>query len=364
MAEEAPALWGEAGRFVEAGDWLAWRLTGADARSAAFASYKACWRQGLGDPADLVPGLADRLGPVRPVGSPVGTLTPAWRERTGIVGEAVVAVPVIDSHMAVPAAGAVEGGTLVAALGTSAVYLLLDELGCPLPPGIEGRALGGVVPGLWCHEAGQAAFGDVLGWFVRAFPRGATAADSFAAYDAEAASLPPGGSGVVALDWWNGNRVPHGDARLSGLLAGLTLRTTGADLYRALMESLCFGARSIVDRFLAGGMTVDRVVMTSGLSLANPLLMRIMADVLGREVTVPRLAQLTAVGGAIHAAVASGVAADYAGAARRFGAQDWLVYRPDGAARARYEALYSGYRKLGDAEATRDALLTIRDVLA
>lgn len=360
VMEDAPAFWAEVDRFIEAGDWLAWRLTGREVRSAAFAAYKADWRVGFGYPADAVPGLGAKLGEVRPVGMAAGVLTPAWRARTGIGGEAVVAVPVIDSHTVVPAAGAVEGGTLVAALGTSAVYLLLDDVGCPLPPGIEGRALGGVLPGLWCHEAGQAAFGDVLGWFVRAFPRGAGVEDSFAAYDAAAAALAPGEAGVVALDWWNGNRVPHGDARLSGLFAGMTLRTTAVDLYRALLESLCFGARAVVDRFTDGGVPVERVVMTSGLSLANPLLMQIMADVLGRDVAVPRRAQLTAVGGAIHAAVACGVAGDYREAARRFGARDSTLYRPDPAGRNRYDALYRAYRTLGDAPSTRNAMLALR----
>ena len=362
MAEQAPILWAEAARFIEAGDWLAWRLTGRETRSAAFAAYKADWRVDSGYPADAVPGLGAKLGEVRPVGTAAGSLTPAWRERTGIGGAAIVAVPVIDSHMVVPAAGAVEGGTLVAALGTSAVYLLLDDIGRPLPSGIEGRAQGGVVPGLWCHEAGQAAFGDALGWFVRAFPRGAGIEDSFAAYDAAAAALAPGEAGVVALDWWNGNRVPHGDARLRGLFAGMTLRTTAVDLYRALLESLCFGARAIVDRFIDGGMPVERVAMTSGLSLANPLLMQIMADVLGRDVAVPRGAQLTAVGGVIHAAVSCGVARDYGEAAHRFGARDTILYRPDLAAGERYDALYRAYRTLGDASSTRDAMLALRAV--
>ncbi|RYC29111.1 carbohydrate kinase [Lichenibacterium minor] len=360
MAEEAPTLWAEADRFIEAGDWLAWRLTGRETRSAAFAAYKADWRAGSGYPVDAVPGLGAKLGDVHPVGAAAGALTPAWRERTGIGGEAVVAVPVIDSHSTVPATGAVEGGTLVAALGTSAVYLLLDDVGRPLPPGIEGRAFGGVVPGLWCHEAGQAAFGDMLGWFVRAFPRGDGVEISFAAYDAAAAALAPGEAGVVALDWWNGNRVPHGDARLSGLFTGMTLRTTAADLYRALLESLCFGARTVVDRFIDGGVPVERVVMTSGLSLANPLLMQIMADVLGRDVAVPRQAQLTAVGSAIHAAVACGVARDYGEAARRFGARDAILYRPDPVVGDCYDALYRAYRTLGDAAPTRDAMLALR----
>ncbi len=223
----------------------------------------------------LVPGLGDKLGEVRPVGTAAGALTPAWRERTGIGGEAVVAVPVIDSHSrrAQPRARSRAGRWWRRSARRRSTCCSTTS-GARCRPGSRGGRFGGVVPGLWCHEAGQAAFGDALGWFVRAFPRGAGVEDSFAAYDAAAAALAPGEAGVVALDWWNGNRVPHGDARLSGLFAGMTLRTTAVDLYRALLESLCFGARAIVDRFVDGGVPVERVVMTSGLSLANPLLMQ------------------------------------------------------------------------------------------
>lgn len=353
---EAPALWAEADRFIEAGDWLVWRLTGVEARSLDFAAYKAQFTPAAGYPEGVVPGLSARLRPPRAVGARAGTLTPDWRARTGLGGEPAVAVAVIDSHAVLPAVGATAPGTLVGALGTSAAYLLLDDRARPLPRGIEGVAEGAALPGLWCSEAGQAGFGDTLAWFVRAFPRAADPSANFRAYNEAAAALAPGGSGLVALDWWSGNRVPHADSGLTGLIAGLTLSTTAADIYRALLEALCFGARSIADHLAAGSAPIERVLMTSGLALSNPLLVRIMADVFGRAIAVPDLANPTAVGAAIHGAVAAGVVPDFADGARRLGARSVSTVHPDPARAAAYGALYGRYRDLGRNQALRGAL--------
>ena len=356
MADEAPALWAEADRFIEAADWLVWQLTGREVRSGALAAYKANYTVGVGYPDGIVPGLLAKLGEPQAVGTAAGSLSAAWRERTGIVGEALVAVPVIDSHMVMSSAGAVETGTLLGALGTSAVFLLLDDRPRPLPAGIEGVARDGVLPGFWCYEAGQAGFGDTLGWFVNTFPRGDTAEASFSAYNEAAQAIQPGEARIVALDWWNGNRVPFGDALLTGLFIGMTHRTTGVHLYRALMESLCFGARSIVDHLLTGGAPVERIILTSGVSLVNPFLMQLMADILGRDVQVPQKEYLTAIGGAIHGAVAAGVVADYAEGARRFGAVERKIYRPDLDAKRVFDALYGIYREVGNMPTNRAAM--------
>ncbi len=187
-------------------------------------------------------------------------------------------------------------------------------------------------------------------------PRGDSTAESFARYDEAAAQLAPGETGLVALDWFNGCRVPYGDALLSGMVAGLTLQSTGAHIYRTLLEALCFGARTIADLLVSGGAPVDRIILTSGLSLSNPLLMQLMADVLGRDVEVPREQHLTAVGAAIHGAVAAGSVADYAEGARRFGSIDHRIVRPDPGSAGAYAALYEVYRTLGRDGSNRDAL--------
>ncbi|MGJ4854541.1 FGGY-family carbohydrate kinase [Labrys sp. La1] len=346
LAQEAPRLWHETERFIEAGDWLVWQLTGAETRSLGFAAYKAQYAEGTGYPDGIVPDLADRLTQPRRVGTSAGGMSPAWRERTGIRGQAAIAVAVIDSHVVLPAVGGVSDGCLVGALGTSAVYLMLGRQFRPLPQGIEGVAFDGSVRDLWCYESGQAGFGDTLAWFVKTFPRAAETAENFRLYNAEAAGLVPGSNHLLALDWWSGNRVPLADSGLSGLLVGLTTGTTAAGIYRALLESLAYGARSIRDLFVAGGFHIDRLILSSGLARNNPLLVQIMADVLAQEVGVPEIDNPTAVGAAIHGAVAAGVVADYPEGAARFGAREFKIYRPGSEAASVYADLYRNYAAL------------------
>ena len=164
----------------------------------------------------------------------------------------------------------------------------------------------------------------------------------------------------MALDWWSGNRVPHANSALSGVLAGLTLGTNAGDIYRALLEGLCFGTRSIVERLLAGGLTIERILLTSGLATNNRTLVQLMADVLGREIAVPLIRHPTAVGAAIHGAVAGGVVSDFADGAARFGGRERLAYHPDPANGRRHEARFRAYGELADASPVRDALLSLR----
>ena len=355
MAEEAPELWSETARFIEAGDWLVSQLTGHESRSLGFAAYKAQYTEQSGYP-NMVPGLAGKLSPPLPIGSAAGPLSASWRARTGIRGEAVVSVAVIDSHLILPAVGATASGTLAAALGTSAVYLYLAGQFRPLPKGIEGVASDGSVPKLWCYEAGQAGFGDTLQWFVDLAPKSHDNAENFRLYNQEAGVLPPGGSGLVALDWWNGNRVPHADSRLTGLLLGLTRRTTAAGIYRALVESLCFGARSVADLYDKGGFPIERVIMGSGLARNNPFLMQVMADVLGRVIEVPVIEHASAVGAAIHGAYAGGVVMSFTEGTERFGARDFTTYRPDAEAHAAYDKLYTAYARLSASSDVRGTM--------
>jgi L-ribulokinase len=356
MADEAPALWNETERFIEAGDWLVWQLTGREVRSLGFAAYKAQYQPGVGYPSSVVDGLEDKLRAPVAIGQNAGPLSAAWRARTGIEGDAAVAVAVIDSHVVVPATGAVSAGTLVGALGTSAAFMLLDDAQRPLPHGIEGVARDGVLPGFWCYEAGQAGFGDVLEWFVKGFLQAADPDREFARLDALAAGMRPGQSGLLCLDWWNGCRVPFGDSSLSGLLLGLSLKTTVAEVYLALLESLCHGTRCVVECLAAGGAPVERIVLTSGLSTKSPPLMQLMADVLGRPVHVPLLAHATAVGAAIHGAVAAGTVRDFAEGSRRYGARAFIDYFPNPQARGIHEGLHRQYLSVGLSTAVRDAM--------
>lgn len=362
IATEAPQTWEATDRFIESGDWLVWQLSGNQRRSLGFAAYKAQYSRESGYPKDVLDGLQERLGEPSPVGTSAGGLTDGWRARTGIRGKAAIAVSVIDSHVVLPAVGAVETGCLVGALGTSAAYLLLSEQFHPLPPGIEGVAYDGSMRDLWCYESGQASFGDMLAWFVKNFPRAATADESFRLYNTDAAAMAPGQNRLVALDWWNGNRVPLADSRLSGIIMGLSMDTTSVGIYRALMESLCFGARSIVDLFSAGNIEVKRILMTSGLAQNNPLLIQIMSDVINRPIDVPEIANPTAVGAAIHGAVAGGVVASYDEGAARFGAKSYRRFTPDASSVVVYETLYQLYREMSQSVRARASMHTLSDL--
>jgi L-ribulokinase len=356
IATEAPDVWRRCDKFIEAGDWLVWRLTGREVRSLDFAAYKAQYESSVGYPDEIAPGLSEKLSKPQPVGSVAGQLSNEWRERTGIRGEAAVAVAIIDSHVVLPAVGAYGPGVLVGALGTSAAYLLLDDQDRPMLPAIEGRAYGAALPGLWCYEAGQAAFGDVLAWFVRTFPRSADMAMNFAEYNREASALAPGQNRLVAVDWWNGNRVPYADKSLRGVLAGLDLSTSAIDIYRALMDSVCFGARSIVDQFREADMPIDRIVLTSGLAKSNPFLLQIMADVLGQTVHVPIIDNPTCIGAAIHGAVAANVVANFREGGDRFGAWSFDAFEPDPERERAYAKVYRQYRNLSASAEVRNSV--------
>ena len=346
IAHEAPHIWANTDRYIEAGDWLVWQLTDKEVRSLDFAAYKAQYTDEGGYPEQVLDGLGSRLDTPYPAGTAAGSVSEQWRQRTGIRGRAIVAVAIIDSHVVLPAVGRMMPHTLVAALGTSAAYMFLDESGKPLPAGIEGMAKGGALPGIWCYEAGQSGFGDILAWFVRNFPRGIDMEESFRLYNQAAQERVPGQNRLLVLDWWSGNRVPFADKYLSGLIAGLTLNSTSTDIYRALMEALCFGARSILDSLREGGLVVEHIFLTSGLSQRNPLLMQMMADVLGYRVTIPDIQNATAVGAAIHGVVAAGVVANFDEGSERFGARKFDYFYPSPASTKAYESLYRHYREL------------------
>ena len=365
LSEEAPAVWARTERWIEAGDWIVWQFVGNESRSGCFAGYKAHYQHETGYPDGVLPGYLPRVtvaGPPAPIGIAAGDLGAGWLQQTGIVGPTRVAVAVIDAHAIVPALGVTRPGTFVGTLGTSACYLLLSE--APLPVrGISGVVRDGAVSGLWCYEAGQPAFGDALAWYARAYPCAATPEASIEAYAAASAALPEGTDALVALDWWNGCRCPHADTGLSGLVVGMTLATGPVEIFRALENSLCFGARSIRDNFTAAGVGASRVVIGSGVAERMPTLVQRMADVLAEAIRVPRLAHATAVGAAIHGAVAAGVCPDFTVAAERFGAREFATYSPQPGAARRLGELYHVYRALAsssDLHAAMHALAGVR----
>jgi L-ribulokinase len=389
ILEEAPHVYRAADRLIEAADWIVWRLTGTETRNACTAGYKAMWSKQDGFPdasffGGLAPGLAtivdDKLSrDIATLGSEAGGLSSEAAAWTGLLPGTPVAVANVDAHVSVPAVGVTGPGSLVAVMGTSTCHVILGER-MALAEGMCGVVEDGVVPGLFGFEAGQSGVGDIFAWFLRAAvpPDVHEAArnegtDVHRILEREAASRRPGETGLLALDWWNGNRSILVDVDLSGLLLGATLATRPADVYRALLESTVFGTRRIVESLEAAGVGVDRIVACGGLPDRNALLMQLTADITGREVDVAASSQAPAVGSAMFASVAAGGARgghdsieDAVAAMARPHAR---TYRPDASTARAYDRLYAEYVTLHDyfgrgANDVMKRLLALRDEAA
>lgn len=364
IAEEAPEVYGAAELFLEVIDWLTLVLTGTLVRSSCGAGFKSFWSQerGYPDPAFLkklhpmMETLCEKQlrGPIVYPWEAAGGLTKEWAGRLGLSPGTIVAGSIIDAHAGLPGSGVAEAGTVLISVGTSTCHMIFSKENHSVP-GICGVAKDSVLPDLYAYEAGQACVGDLLDWFVR----NSVPAREFEAAKAQGLSihghlcaqaelLPPGANGLLALDWWNGQRSPYVDDRLSGLMLGMTIRTTPAQQYRALMESTAYGARLILETFEQGGVPVEKVVACGGISRKNPLMMQIYADVLNRPVRVTAQLQTAALGAAILAASAAKIYETPEQAARAMTKPAENVYFPDAERAARYEELYRQYRVLAE----------------
>jgi L-ribulokinase len=368
ILDEAPTVYRAADRLIEAADWVIWQLTGVETRNSCTAGYKALWDKADGFPSEaffgaLAPGLAtlvdDKLSrTIAPIGTRAGELTAEAAAWTGLRPGTAIAVANVDAHVSVPAATVTAPGRMVAVMGTSICHLVLGTRPAPID-GICGVVEDGILPGLFGFEAGQAAVGDILAWYVEQGVPGwverqaqAAGTDVHAILERDAARLRPGESGLLALDWWNGNRSVLVDADLAGLLVGTTLLTRPAEVYRALIEATAFGTRVIVEAFERAGVAVEEIVACGGLPERNRLLMQVFADVTGRPIPVAASSQTPALGAAMFGAVAAGSAAgghasigDAAAAMARLGPDRYL---PDEARARVYERLFAEYRGLHD----------------
>jgi L-ribulokinase len=242
----------------------------------------------------------------------------------------------------VPGAGVERPGTFITVVGTSICDMVLGEQEIRLP-GITGVVRDGILPGLYGYEAGQVAVGDMLAWFVETL---APDAGGYAALEEATARIGPGESGLVALDWWNGNRSILADADLTGAILGLTLQSTREEIYRALVEAIAFGNRRIMDNFEEHGLALDEIVACGGIAERSPLLMQIVADTSGRDVHVPAASEIPARGAALFGAVAAGFFANIGEAVEATRPKAARTYQPDAAAKAVYDDVYDVYRRL------------------
>ena len=361
ILEEAPAVAADADVFLEAGDWLLWQLTGRLQRSTCGAGFKQFWAEDGEVPSEDFlnalhpdfPALCRRTlrGPILPPWEKAGTLTPQWAQRLGLTEKTIVATGIVDAHASVIGGGIHRAGQVMLIVGTSSCQLLVDDRAVSVP-GICGYAKDSILPGLYGYESGQPCVGDLFDWFVRrCVPEHYTAQarernmDLHRLLSEKAAALRPGQSGLVALDWWNGQRSPFVDDDLSGAMLGLTLRTRPEEQYRALLESCAYGVRLIFDTYRKAGLTIDEVYVCGGIAQKNPLLMQIYADVLGCSVHISQSSQICALGSAILAASAGGCHENLTAAMAAMAAPVGHTCTPCPENVAVYHQLYEIYRE-------------------
>ncbi len=372
-----------AATWVEIADWIPATLCGITdpaeiKRCVCAAGHKALFNEAWGGypDAEFLAMLDPRLAALRAalpdtafaVDEKAGDLAPQWAEKMGVPAGIPVAVGAFDAHLGGVGCG-IGPGVLVRNVGTSTCDIMVVPDSAELPdiPGLCGIVPGSVLPGHYGLEAGQSAVGDIFGWFAGMIVGGGDADGVFERLEAEARSLRPGQSGLLALDWMNGNRTVLVDQRLTGLVAGLTLGSTAGEIYRALLEATAFGARMISERLAEYGVQVERVVNCGGIPYKSPLLMQMYADVYGRTMELSASEQSAALGAAVAGAVVAGAAAG--GYATCEDAMEKMTgvlaerYEPDPENTRVYDELFGLYRRLHDAFGVAGAGIDLQPVM-
>ena len=364
----SPEVFNAAHTWVELADYVPAALTGTEAPDkltvgVCAAGHKAMYNDNWGGYPDakflakLDPKLGELRARLRPqafaVDKAVGGFTADWAKRTGLPAGIPVAVGAFDAHLGGVGSG-IAPGTLVKIIGTSTCDMMVAPVGQKLAdiPGLCGIVNGSILPGYYGLEAGQSAVGDIYNWFVNYIQPGGEKAGSHESLSAGAEKLAPGESGLLALDWNNGNRTILVDQRLTGLLVGQTLYTTPAEIYRALIEATAYGALTIINRFEEYGVKVKQVVNCGGIAEKSPLVMQIYADITGRPMKVSRSAQTCALGSAIAAAVVAGAYKNFAAAQKAMTGLKPKVFNPNAKNHATYKQLYALYKQMHDAFGT------------
>lgn len=374
-----PQVFDAAYTWVEHADWLPAVLTGTEhpdalRRCRCAAGHKAMFNDAWGGypDEDFLADLDPKLAALRKtlsnqtyaVDQRAGKLTEAWASRFGLLPNLPVAMGAFDAHLGAVGSG-IKSGTLVKIIGTSTCDMVVAPSHTSLPdiPGICGIVDGSILPNYYGLEAGQSAVGDIFNWFVNYLQPGGKENGSHASLTERAAKLRPGQSGLLALDWNNGNRTILVDQRLTGLLVGQTLHTRPEEIYRALIEATAFGALTIINRFEEYGVKIAEVVNCGGIAEKNALLMQIYADVTGREMKISRSAQTCALGSAVAAAVVGGAHSSFAKAQSAMCGVKAETYQPIPAHHKTYARLYKVYRRLHDGFGIKGKTLSMGEVM-
>ena len=320
--EEDRDLYDAAYTFIEAGDWIVQQLTGNDRRSVCIAGFKALWSKEYGFPSEeyfaaVNPGfrtvVKDKLAKDYYIlGTSAGGLSDLWVKRTGLNRNVAVSVCSVDADAALPVIRELKSGNLIICFGTSGCQIMVSSEFREIP-GTFGTVEDGIVPGMFAYDAGQRCVGDALNWVVDncvppAYVESAkNSGKNIHQYLTELAEKQyPGENGLIALDWWNGNRSVLSNFDLSGMLLGMTMETKPEDIYRAFIEATAYGARKIIETYEENGIKINNIFGCGGIAKKNPLFMQIYADVLGRKIQVIRTEQAPARGSAMFGAVAAG----------------------------------------------------------
>ena len=379
ILREDEAVFNKTFRFVEAGDYIVGLLTGRETHSVCAAGFKALWNEENGYPCrEFLHRLDSRLENV--VGEKISTdiiklsgiagyVTKEIAARTGLAEGTPVKPAFIDAHAALPALGIVDSGELLMIIGTSTCHIMLGDRRVDVP-GISGCVKDGIVDGLYAYEAGQACVGDSFDWFVKncvphsyfieAEERGISLHKLLRE---KAERLEPGSGGLMALDWFNGNRTPYVDGGLSGVILGLNLNTKPEQIYRALIEATAYGTQRIIEIYEQSGIEIKRLYAAGGIAEKDEMLMQIYADVTGREIYLSGTAQACAYGSAVLGAVGERGYATLREAANALRKVKDAHYTPDAVAHERYAELYAQYKKIGEyfAVSERDMMTVLKE---
>ena len=367
--DKAPEIYEDCDAFIDAADWVTALLTGTVTRSYPFAAYKGEYVDANGGwpSEDFLGALDERLrtvvkdklyGRVVYGGECVGEVTAEAARRFGLAEGTAVACPLPDAHIASAAMKQTEAGDMFGIFGTSACYMLIDHKDV-IVPGTCGTVKDGLAPGFYGYEAGLCCLGDHYAWVCE------NAVSPEYVKEAEERGIPmirllcekaekqkPGEHGLLALNWWNGNRNVLVDATLSGMFLGMKLTTKPEDMLRALIEATAYGTRVIIETYEKNGIEVRKFVAGGGIARKDPFTMQLFADVLKLDIHVAESKQIPALSGAIYAALAAGPSrggyASFNEACEAMGSPIYTVYHPNPAASAVYDRLYEQYMILHD----------------
>ncbi len=361
----APKVFKAAYSWVECADFIPAYITGNTnpdtmVRCICAAGHKAMYNEQWGGlpSEDFLASLDKDMPRLRyttkavPSDQKAGELTAAIAKKVGLPAGIPVAAGAFDAHHGAVGSGA-KAGTLVKIMGTSTCDCMPAPGDKKLPdiPGLCGIVDGSIIPGMYGLEAGQSAVGDIFNWFVKQLTPGSfgQGGEAHVKLTNDAAKLAPGASGLIALDWNNGNRTILVDPLLTGMLVGQTLHTTSPEVYRALVEATAFGAVTIINRIEEYGVTVKEVINCGGISEKNAMVMQIYADICNRPMKISSSSQTCALGAAIFGAVVGGAYRTTNAAQKKMTSVKPKVFKPIKKNVAVYAKLYKLYMQLHDA---------------